>query len=185
MSSSLRTCRSGGSGRAEMAPVYIMCGRSDVKINYTLVSCDADSLAVNGDFQFAGMFSFLFVLEGGPWCCWPAAALWREQNACWFLCKRARVAGLLAQLSYISLQSTPRRPAITPSRPRRWFLFPAVRLCCRGVPRVNLSDRSGQTGAVRYRYTGPVWPETGINRSNSNLNSKNSVQPVRTGIPAS
>ena len=138
MSSSLRTCRSGGSGRAEMAPVYIMCGRSDVKINYTLVSCDADSLAVNGDFQFAGMFSFLFVLEGGPWCCWPAAALWREQNACWFLCKRARVAGLLAQLSYISLQSTPRRPAITPSRPRRWFLFPAVRLClagCRGGSR--------------------------------------------------
>jgi len=41
--------------------VYIMCGRSDVKINYTLVSCDADSLAVNGDFQFAGMFSFLFL----------------------------------------------------------------------------------------------------------------------------
>ena len=31
--------------------------------------------------------------------------------------------------------------------------------------RVLLTDRSGQTGAVRYRYTGPVWPETGQYRS--------------------
>jgi hypothetical protein len=27
--------------------------------------------------------------------------------------------------------------------------------------RVSLTDQSGQTGRVRYRYTGPVWPETG------------------------
>ena len=49
--------------------------------------------------------------------------------------------------------------------------------------RVLLTDRSGQTGAVRYRYTGPVWPETGSNRLNSNLNSKAAVQPVRNGLP--
>ena len=30
----------------------------------------------------------------------------------------------------------------------------------------------------------PVWPVTGRNRSNSNLNSNFPVQPVRTGIPA-
>src|SRR6185312_9070956 len=49
--------------------------------------------------------------------------------------------------------------------------------------RVNLTDRSGQTGAVRYRYTGPVWPETGRYRWKSNLNSNFAVQTVRTGIP--
>ena len=49
--------------------------------------------------------------------------------------------------------------------------------------RVLITDRSGQTGAVRYRYTGPVWPETGRYRWNSNLNSNFAVQPVRTGIP--
>ena len=27
--------------------------------------------------------------------------------------------------------------------------------------RVNNPDRSGQTAALRYRFTGPVWPETG------------------------
>ena len=50
--------------------------------------------------------------------------------------------------------------------------------------RVLLTDRSGQTGAVRYRYTTPVWSETGRYRWNSNLNSNFAVQPVRTGIPA-
>ena len=50
--------------------------------------------------------------------------------------------------------------------------------------RVLLTDRSGQTGAVRYRYIGPVWPETGRYRWNSYLNSNFIVQPVRTGIPA-
>ena len=29
----------------------------------------------------------------------------------------------------------------------------------------------------------PVWPETGPNRSKSNLNLKSTVQTVRTGIP--
>ena len=52
------------------------------------------------------------------------------------------------------------------------------------VTRVSFKHRTGQTARVRYRYTGPVWSETGRYRSNSNLNSKNSVQPVRTGIPA-
>ena len=37
---------------------------------------------------------------------------------------------------------------------------------------------------VRCRYTGPVWPETGPNRSKSNLNLKFSVQTIRTGILA-
>ena len=55
-----------------------------------------------------------------------------------------------------------------------WFL----------LARVLITDRSGQTGAVRYRYTGPLWPETGRYRWNSNLNSNFAVQPVRTGIPA-
>ena len=54
----------------------------------------------------------------------------------------------------------------------------------RAAGRVSFTDRTGQTAGVRYRYTGLVWPETGRYRSNSNLNSKNSVQPVRTGIPA-
>ena len=45
--------------------------------------------------------------------------------------------------------------------------------------RVLITDRFGQTGAVRYRYTGPVWPEIGPNR----LNSKAAVQPVRNGLP--
>jgi len=49
--------------------------------------------------------------------------------------------------------------------------------------RVDVTDWSGQTGVVRYRYTGPVWPETGPNRLNSNLNSKAAVQPVRNGLP--
>ena len=55
-----------------------------------------------------------------------------------------------------------------------------VRAC-----RVHLPDRSGQTGALRFRYTGLVWPVIGRNRSNSNLNSNSnfSVQSVRTGIP--
>ena len=52
------------------------------------------------------------------------------------------------------------------------------------LTRVSFTDRTGQTAGVRYRYTDLVWPETGRYRSNSNLNSKNSVQPVRTGIPA-
>ena len=47
---------------------------------------------------------------------------------------------------------------------------------------VSFTDRTGQTAGVRYRYTGPVWPETGRNRSNSNLNSKTAVQSVRTGL---
>ena len=53
-----------------------------------------------------------------------------------------------------------------------------------GPGRVNITDRSGQTGAVRYRYTGLVWPETGPNKLNSNLNSKAAVQLVRNGLPA-
>ena len=53
----------------------------------------------------------------------------------------------------------------------------------RVLARVYVTDRSGQTGGVRYRYTGLVWPETGGNRSNSNLNSKAPVQPVPTGLP--
>ena len=52
-----------------------------------------------------------------------------------------------------------------------------------GVLRVSFTDRTDQTAGVRYRYTGPVWPETGRYRSNSNLNSKNSVQAAHTGIP--
>jgi len=50
--------------------------------------------------------------------------------------------------------------------------------------RVLISDRSPVTAEFRYRYTGPVWPVTGRNRWNSNLNSNTAVQPVRTGIPA-
>ena len=50
------------------------------------------------------------------------------------------------------------------------------------ITRVYLPDWSGQTGGVRFRYTGPVWPVTGRNRSNSNLNLNFAVQPVRTGI---
>ena len=52
-----------------------------------------------------------------------------------------------------------------------------------GAARVYVTDRSGQTGGVRYRYTGPVWPEISPNRSKSNLNLKSSVQ-TGTGLPA-
>ena len=45
------------------------------------------------------------------------------------------------------------------------------------------TDRSGQTGGLRYRYTEPIWLETGPNRSKSNLNLKFSVQTVRIGVP--
>ena len=55
---------------------------------------------------------------------------------------------------------------------------------CSPMSRVLLTDRFGQTGAVRYWYTGPVWPETGRYWWNSNLNSNFAVQPVRTGISA-
>ena len=53
----------------------------------------------------------------------------------------------------------------------------------RSTTRVLIFDRSGQTAGLRYRYTGPVWPVTGRNRWNSNLNSNFAVQPVRTSIP--
>ena len=49
--------------------------------------------------------------------------------------------------------------------------------------RVNLTDRCPVTAGLRFRFTRPVAPVTGRNRSNSNLNSKNLVEPVRTGIP--
>ena len=90
-----------------------------------------------------------------------------------------------AGLSAISLRSATRvAPRVEPARPPMvglgWVAAggPSVAL------RVNLTDRSGQTGAVWYQYIGPVWPETGPNRLNSNLNSKAAVQPVRNGIPA-
>ena len=54
----------------------------------------------------------------------------------------------------------------------------------RGDLRVNVSDRWPVTAGLRFRYTGPVWPITGRNRWNSNLNSNFPVQPVPTGIPA-
>ena len=50
--------------------------------------------------------------------------------------------------------------------------------------RVSFSDRIGLTAGVRYRYTGPVRPVTGRNRSNTNLNSNFLVEAVLTGIPA-
>ena len=59
-----------------------------------------------------------------------------------------------------------------------------MRLLARITGRVLISDRSPVTAELRYRYTGPVWPVTGRNRWNSNLNSNGAVQPVRTGIPA-
>ena len=61
------------------------------------------------------------------------------------------------------------------------FLITTLLSALRGSIRVYLPDRSGQTGGVRFRYTGPVWPVTGRNRSNLNLNSNFLVQPVRTG----
>jgi hypothetical protein len=46
---------------------------------------------------------------------------------------------------------------------------------CRGdslVPSVFNTHLSGRTGRVRYQFTGPVRPETGRNRRNSNFKSK-------------
>ena len=48
------------------------------------------------------------------------------------------------------------------------------------VVRVNVTDRSGQIGGIRFRYTSPIWSKIGPNR----LNSKGAVQPVRIGLPA-
>ena len=50
--------------------------------------------------------------------------------------------------------------------------------------RVLISDRCPVTAGLRYRYTDLVWPVTGRNRWNSNLNLNGAVQPVRIGIPA-
>ena len=52
----------------------------------------------------------------------------------------------------------------------------------RSTTRVLISDRSGQIAGLRYRYTGPVWPVTGRNRWNSNLNSNFAVQPVYRSV---
>ena len=51
-------------------------------------------------------------------------------------------------------------------------------------PRVQFSDRTGLTAGLRYRFTGPVRPVTGRNRTNANLNSNFAVVAVVTGIPA-
>ena len=51
-------------------------------------------------------------------------------------------------------------------------------------PRVQFPDRTGLTAGLRYRFTGPVRPVTGRNRSNVNLNSNFTVVAVPTGIPA-
>ena len=50
--------------------------------------------------------------------------------------------------------------------------------------RVLISDRCPVTAGLRYRYTDLIWPVTGRNRWNSNLNLNGAVQPVRIGIPA-
>ena len=50
--------------------------------------------------------------------------------------------------------------------------------------RVQFPDRTGLTAGLRYRFTGPVRPVTGRNRSNVNLNSNFTVVAVPTGIPA-
>ena len=53
-----------------------------------------------------------------------------------------------------------------------------------GVARVQFSDRTGLTAGLRYRFTGPVRPVTGRNRTNANLNSNFAVVAVVTGILA-
>ena len=64
------------------------------------------------------------------------------------------------------------------------------RRCERKIPvlllqaRVSIPDRTGLTAGLRYRFTGPVRPVTGRNRSNVNLNSNFTVVAVPTGIPA-
>ena len=52
------------------------------------------------------------------------------------------------------------------------------------ITRVQFPDRTGLTAGLRYRFTGPVRPVTGRNRSNVNLNSNFTVVAVPTGIPA-
>ena len=52
------------------------------------------------------------------------------------------------------------------------------------MPRVHFSDRTGLTVGLRYRFTGPVKPVTGRNRTNANLNSNFAVVAVVTGKPA-
>ena len=65
--------------------------------------------------------------------------------------------------------------ATTPSR------CPSPRSHGRGMPRVPLTDRRPVTAALRYRYTGPVWPVTGGNRLNSNPNSNKFKNSYATG----
>ena len=47
--------------------------------------------------------------------------------------------------------------------------------------RVPLTDRRPVTAALRYRYTGPVWPVTGGNQLNSNPNSNKFKNSHTTG----
>lgn len=41
----------------------------------------------------------------------------------------------------------------------------------RPATRVSIPDRTGLTAGLRYRFTGPVRPDTGRNRTKGNLNS--------------
>ena len=49
------------------------------------------------------------------------------------------------------------------------------------IIRVHVTDRRPVTAALRYRYTGPVWPVTGENRLNSNPNSNKFKNSYATG----
>ena len=81
-------------------------------------------------------------------------------------------------------EAKPDTDTICPFRKRQNALWaPGVCFAHRLSVPLAPGARVSLTGRVRYRYTGPVWPETGRYRSKSNLNSKFAVQTVRTGIP--
>jgi hypothetical protein len=60
------------------------------------------------------------------------------------------------------------------------LMDPHHQFCTRALKSVE--PALGRTGRVRYRFTGPVRPETTLNRMNSNFKSKFIVQSVWSGI---
>jgi hypothetical protein len=71
-----------------------------------------------------------------------------------------------------------------PSRVRsQHSLLVSVGTTFRTDTRVFNPNRPDRTSGVRYRFTGPVRPEIGGNRKNSNFKPNSLVQAVQTGIP--
>ena len=52
----------------------------------------------------------------------------------------------------------------------KYYRITKIRIAARELTRVLISDRTGLTAGLRYRFTGPVRPVTGRNRTKPRLN---------------